>query len=211
MMRVKVCGMTNSVNIKLVAEAKPDFMGFIFYPGSKRYVGKDPDTALFHNIPESIRKAGVFFNESNDTILDLSVRKGLDLIQLHGDESPLFCLQLRSSGLTIVKAFSICDDFNFETLGKFMPVCDYFLFDTKTSAPGGSGKKFNWTKLAEYSLDKPFFLSGGIGPDDANLVKSLENSGLFAADINSRFETSPGIKDPVLIKKFIEKINTDIQ
>jgi phosphoribosylanthranilate isomerase len=211
MIRVKVCGMTNSVNIKLVAEAKPDFMGFIFYPGSQRYIGKDPDTTLFRNIPENIRKAGVFYNESNDTILDLSFRKGLDLIQLHGDESPLSCMQLRSSGLTIVKAFSIGDDFNFETLGKFMPVCDYFLFDTKTSTPGGSGKKFNWTKLAEYSLDKPFFLSGGISPDDANLVKSLENSGLFAADINSRFETSPGIKDPVLIKKFIEKINTDIQ
>lgn len=206
MIRVKVCGMTNPVNIKLVSEAKPDFMGFIFYPGSPRYVGEDHVTGLFHNVPDSIKKTGVFVNEDNRRIRDLSVSRGLEMIQLHGEESPVSCLQLRSSGLIIIKAFNVGDEFDFETLVKYVPVCDYFLFDTKTTIPGGSGKKFIWSKLEEYSLDKPFFLSGGVGPEDSDSVKTLENSGLYAVDINSRFETSPGIKDPVLVKKFIEKI-----
>jgi phosphoribosylanthranilate isomerase len=211
MIRVKVCGMTNSVNVKLVSEAKPDFIGFIFYPGSPRYVGEDPETGLFRDIPESIKKTGVFFNEENHRTMDLSVRKGLDMIQLHGDESPEYCLQLRSAGLSIIKAFNVDENFNFETLAKYVLVCDYFLFDTKTTTPGGSGQKFNWGKLEKYTLEKPFFLSGGIGPDDVDLIKALENRGLYAVDINSRFETSPGIKDPVLVKKFIEKIKTDPQ
>jgi phosphoribosylanthranilate isomerase len=211
MIRVKVCGMTNPVNIMLISEAKPDFLGFIFFPGSPRYVGEEPETGLFGNIPNSIKKTGVFINEDNSTIRDLAVRIGLDMIQLHGEESPLSCLQLRSSGLMIVKAFNVGEEFNFDSIGKYMPVCDYFLFDTKATLPGGSGKKFNWRKLEEYSLDKPFFLSGGIGPDDSDSVKALENNGLFAVDVNSRFETSPGIKDPVLIKKFIELIKTDVK
>ena len=90
-----------------------------------------------------------------------------------------------------------------------MPACDYFLFDTKTEKPGGSGKKFNWEKLKEYTLDKPFFLSGGIGPEDAGVIKAIENRGLFAVDLNSRFETVPGIKDPALVKTFIEEIKND--
>jgi phosphoribosylanthranilate isomerase len=211
MIRIKVCGMTNSVNVKLVSEAKPDFIGFIFYRGSPRYVGEDPETGLFRDIPESIKKTGVFFNEENRRTMDLSVRKGLDMIQLHGDESPEYCLQLRSAGLSIIKAFNVDENFNFETLAKYVLVCDYFLFDTKTTTPGGSGQKFNWGKLEKYTLEKPFFLSGGIGPDDVDLIKALENRGLYAVDINSRFETSPGIKDPVLVKKFIKKIKTDPQ
>jgi phosphoribosylanthranilate isomerase len=211
MIRVKVCGMTNPDNIKLVSEAKPDFLGFIFFQGSPRYVGEDPESGLFHNIPGSIKKTGVFINEENSRIRDLSARRGLEMIQLHGEESPVSCLQLRSSGLIIVKSFNIDDNFNFDTLGKYMPVCDYFLFDTKTLIPGGSGKKFNWRKLEEYSMDKPFFLSGGIGPEDCYSVKALETRGLFGVDINSRFETSQGIKDPVRVKKFIEKIKTDVK
>lgn len=211
MIRVKVCGMTNSANIKLVARADPDFLGFIFYPGSCRYVGEDMETGLFQNVPESIKKTGVFYNDNNRKILDLSVKRDLGMIQLHGEESPETCSQLRSSGLILIKAFNIGEHFNFETLVDYMLVCDYFLFDAKTATPGGSGKKFNWGKLEEYSLDKPFFLSGGIGPDDVDLIRSLENKGLYAVDINSRFETSPGIKDPVLVKNFIEKIKTDTQ
>jgi len=131
------------------------------------------------------------------------------MIQLHGVESPFSCLQLKSSGMIVVKAFSIGEKFNFENLFKYMPGCDYFLFDTKSETPGGSGKKFNWNILEGYSLDKPFFLSGGIGPEDAGLIKTLSNRGLFAVDINSRFETVPGIKDPVVVKTFIEEIKND--
>jgi len=209
MNRVKVCGMNDPLNVKEIAEAKPDFMGFIFVPGSPRYVGKVPEKELFHNVPGGIKRIGVFFNENNQRILDVSVRTGLDIVQLHGNESPLACLQLKSSGLKIIKAFNIEKDFSFEYLVQYMSVCDYFLFDTKSEKPGGSGIKFNWMKLEEYSLDKPFFLSGGIGPEDAGVIKSMENKGFFAIDINSRFETSPGMKDAALVKTFINEIKND--
>lgn len=209
MIRVKVCGMTTSANINQVAEAKPDYIGFIFYPPSPRYVGNDPEDELFHIVPESIKKVGVFINEDNKRILDLASRNGIEMIQLHGDETPESCRQLRSSGLLVTKTFNVDQDFNFESLINYMPVCDFFLFDTKSIKPGGSGEKFNWRKLEEYTMDKPFFLSGGIGHKDADLIKKMQNKGLFAVDINSRFETSPGIKDPLLVKKFIKEIKND--
>jgi phosphoribosylanthranilate isomerase len=206
MIRVKVCGMNNPENVKEIAELNPDILGFVFYPGSSRYVGDEPDMVLFNSVPSSIRKTGVFFNEDNHRILDLSIRTGLDMIQLHGNESSVTCLMLKTSGLSVIKAFNIDRDFDFESLNQYMPGCDYFLFDTKSEKPGGSGKKFAWEKLEEYSLDKPFFLSGGISPDDAAEIRSVINRGLFAVDINSRFETSPGIKDAVRVKTFINEI-----
>jgi phosphoribosylanthranilate isomerase len=209
MIRVKVCGMCDPLNVKEIAESKPDFMGFIFFPGSPRYVGEEPEMALFRNVPPGIKRIGVFVNENNHKILDLSMRTGLDMIQLHGNESPVSCILLKSSGLTIVKAFNIDKDFSFENLMQYMPVCDYFLFDTKSEKPGGNGRKFNWKKLAEYSLDKPFLLSGGIGPDDAGVIKSIKNRGFFAVDVNSRFETAPGIKDVALVKTFINAVKND--
>jgi phosphoribosylanthranilate isomerase len=209
MNRIKVCGMCDPLNVKEIAELKPDFMGFIFFPGSPRYVGEKHETSLYHNVPPDIKRVGVFINENNQKLLDLSSRASLDMVQLHGNESPVFCLQLKSSGLTIIKAFSIDNHFNFQTLIQYMPVCDYFLFDTKSEKPGGSGIKFSWAKLEEYSLDKPFFLSGGIGPEDAGVLKSLENRGFFAIDINSRFEAYPGFKNVSLVKNFIEEIKNE--
>lgn len=211
MIRVKVCGLNDPLNVKKLAETKPDFMGFVFYPGSPRYVGDVPEMVLFHNVPPGIKRIGVFLNESNQKILDLSIRTGLEMIQLHGKESPVSCLQLKTSGLTIIKAFSIETDFSFESLRQYMPVCDYFLFDTRSEKPGGSGRKFNWWKLEEYSLDKPFFLSGGIGYEDSGAIRSISNRGLFAIDINSRFEISPGIKDVEKVKTFINAIKDEQQ
>jgi len=209
MIRVKVCGMNNPGNVKEIAELKPDIMGFIFFDGSPRYVGNEPEMELFNSVPPGIKKCGVFYNENYHKILDLSILTGLDMIQLHGKESSTACLRLKSSGLSVVKAFSIDVDFHFEFLNQYMPSCDYFLFDTKSEKPGGSGKKFAWGKLEEYKLDKPFFLSGGISPEDAAEIKSICNRGLFAVDINSRFETSPGIKDAVMIKTFINELKND--
>jgi phosphoribosylanthranilate isomerase len=206
MLRVKVCGMNNPGNVKEIAELKPDFMGFLFFAESPRFVGHEPEMELFNNVPPGIKKSGVFYNEDNNKILKLSVLTGLDMIQLHGNESPPACLQLKSSGLAVVKAFNIDRYFHFDSLKQYMPVCDYFLFDTKSEKPGGSGKKFAWEKLKEYNLDKPFFLSGGIFPHDAAEIESIGNRGLFAVDINSRFETSPGIKDAVRVKTFINEI-----
>ena len=117
MIRVKVCGMNNPDNIKEIAELKPDIMGFVFYPGSPRYVGNEPEMILFKSVPPGIKKTGVFYNEDNHKILELSIHTGLDMIQLHGDESSIACLQLKSSGLSVVKAFNIDGDFDFEYLG----------------------------------------------------------------------------------------------
>jgi phosphoribosylanthranilate isomerase len=209
MIRVKVCGMNDPDNVKEIAELKPDIMGFIFFGGSPRYVGDEPEMLLFNSVPPDIKKTGVFYNEDNHKILELSIRTGLDMIQLHGDESSVACLQLKSSGLSVIKAFNIDGDFDFESLGQYIPACDYFLFDTKSEKPGGNGKKFAWEKLNEYYLDKPFFLSGGISPDDAAEIKSICNRGLYAVDLNSRFETSPGIKDAVSVKAFINELKND--
>jgi phosphoribosylanthranilate isomerase len=211
MIKVKVCGMCDPLNVKEIGEVKPDFMGFIFYSGSPRYLGEEPDLILYHNVPHSVKRIGVFVDEGNNRILDLSIRNGLDIIQLHGKESPVSCLQLKSAGLLVIKAFNIDNTFSFDNLRPFMLVCDYFLFDTKSEKHGGSGRKFNWEKLQEYSLDKPFFLSGGIGPEDTGVIKTLGNRGFFGVDINSRFEITPGIKDPVRVRAFINEIrNTHI-
>lgn len=209
MIKVKVCGLLDPLNVKEIAEAKPDFMGFIFYPGSPRYVGKEPGLALFNNVPPGIKKVGVFMNENSQNILELSIRTGLDMIQLHGNEPPLSCFELKSSGLIIIKSFNIDTVFSFESLIQYAPCCDYFLFDSKSEKAGGSGTKFNWGRLEEYSIDRPFFLSGGIGPDDLDVIKSIDNKWFFSVDINSRFETAPGIKDSKLVKTFINAFKKD--
>ena len=179
MIQVKVCGMNDPLNVKAIAEAKPDFIGFIFFSGSSRYVGAAPEMALFNNVPLGIKRIGVFLNEVNYKILEISLNIGLDMIQLHGNESPVSCLQLKSAGLSVIKAFNIDQKFSFGNLRPFMLVCDYFLFDTKSEKQGGSGRKFNWGMLQEYSLDKPFFLGGGIGPEDTGVIKTLGNKGFF--------------------------------
>jgi phosphoribosylanthranilate isomerase len=206
MIKVKVCGMRDPLNVKEIGETKPDFMGFIFYSRSPRYVGEETDLTLYHNVPHNVKKIGVFVNEENHKILDLSLCNGLDIIQLHGTESPVSCLQLKLAGLSVIKAFNIDNKFSFDNLRPFMPVCDYFLFDAKSEKQGGSGNKFNWEKLTEYTLDKPFFLSGGISPEDIAEIKSIENRGFFAVDINSRFEIVTGIKNVAAVNFFIKEI-----
>lgn len=206
MLKIKVCGMTDPLNTRDIVKASPDFIGFIFYPGSKRYVGRIPDESLFMDIPEGIRKTGVFVNEDISVIIETKKRFGLDLVQLHGYESEEYCNSLHKAGLTIIKAFAISNDFNFNIMNNYSESCDFFLFDTKTYNGGGSGEKFNWAKIEEYKTGKPFFLSGGIGPEDASLVRQINHENLFAVDINSRFEVRPGFKDMIKVKAFINEI-----
>ena len=201
--------MRDPLNVKEISEVCPDFLGFIFYSGSPRYVGEKPDRSLFRNVPSEITGVGVFVNEESDKVVDIAKHAGIEMIQLHGNESPVYCQKLRSSGLKIIKAFSIPKYFEFEVLRSYLACCDYFLFDTKTGNHGGSGRKFNWEILAGYSLDKSFFISGGIGPDDARLIKTFKSKGLFGADINSRFENTSGIKNVSLVKTFIDAIKND--
>lgn len=206
MRKVKVCGICDVQNVKEIIAAGADFLGFIFYPGSKRFVGKTPDTSLFRQVPSGILKAGVFVDEKADMILKTSGRYNLDMIQLHGNESSDYCRSLKATGLLIIKAFGINSSFDFNELNPYMNACEFFLFDTQTINYGGSGSKFDWSKIAEYRLDKPFFLSGGIGPDDAGIIKAFDHPRFFGVDINSRFETCSGHKDPHLVKAFINEI-----
>ncbi len=206
MIRVKVCGMTDPLNVRQISEVKPDFLGFIFYPGSKRYVGENPDPGLFRNIPSGIGKTGVFADESNRRIREMASMAGLAVVQLHGKESVESCSELKASGLIVIKVFKISQDFSFSILMQYTTGCDYFLFDTKSDIAGGSGKKFDWQRLEDYKINKPFFLSGGIDPSDSMIIRSLRNKGLYAVDINSRFEISPGVKDVEKVKAFIKEI-----
>lgn len=198
--------MTDPANAEEIARTTPDFMGFIFCRRSKRYVGDKPEFSLFGNAPPGILKIGVFVNEKPSVIAETMKFYGLDLVQLHGNESVECCISLKESGLSVIKAFEICNNFSFIQLNQYMEVCEYFLFDTKTGIHGGSGQKFNWNKINEYHLDKPFFLGGGIGPGDASLIKQINEKPLFAVDINSRFEIRPGIKDSEKVKEFIKEI-----
>lgn len=198
--------MRDPENISGVCEAMPDYLGFIFYPESKRFVGTDFSYANLKMIPETIKKVGVFVNEIPGVVLKNCRCLDLDVVQLHGNEIPAYCRQIKQSGITVFKAFSISENFNFEILKAYSGVCDYFLFDTKGNLPGGTGLKFNWQLLQKYEGDTPFFLSGGIGPDDLEAIQKFSHPRLFGLDINSGFEISPALKNVEKVRKFISEI-----
>jgi len=193
-------------NIESVAGLQPDYLGFIFYERSKRnFEGHIPE--ITHNI----KKVGVFVNATVSEINSKITEHNLDAVQLHGDESPAYCLALRennATGIEIMKAFSMSADFDFEILKAYMSTCDYFLFDTKGKERGGNGTLFDWEILKGYNLDKPFFLSGGIGPDEieqvAEFLQTPMATNCYALDVNSKFESKPGMKKVLELKKFIE-------
>jgi phosphoribosylanthranilate isomerase len=205
---IKVCGMREVSNIRELVKVHPDYMGFIFYRESKRFIGEDFISGILDNIPESICKVGVFVNAGKDYILEKSELFGLKLIQLHGSEPVTACMELFNAGISVIKVFHVDDEFNFDTINPFKPYCKYFLFDTKCSTFGGSSEKFNWDILRKYDNEKPVFLSGGIGDADARLIKQLNYLNIHAVDINSRFEKEPGIKDISKIRKFIKEFKS---
>lgn len=199
-MKLKICGMKYPDNILEVGSLVPDYMGFIFWKKSARYFdGVIPD------LPKSIKKVGVFVNETAEVILAKVIKYDLQAIQLHGHESVEFCLNLKNeldSKIEIIKVFSVDDDFDFEVLKPFEAVCDYFLFDTKGKLPGGNGTTFDWKVLEKYPSSKPFFLSGGIGIEELEAVKEISKSNLplYAIDVNSKFEIEPGLKNINLVR-----------
>lgn len=205
-MKVKVCGLRNRENIREIVTCKPDFLGFIFYPPSKRYVGESFDQRLLRSIPPFINKVGVFVNENPETISQLVTRYGLDYVQLHGDEELSHVAAVKAKRINIIKSFRVDDNVDFKLTEPFVPYCDYFLFDTQSEVLGGSGQKFNWLVLQKYNCSKPFFLSGGINPEDAVSITALQHPCLFGIDINSGFEINPGIKDIFKVNEFIKTI-----
>jgi phosphoribosylanthranilate isomerase len=206
-LEVKICGMKYPSNIVAVAALKPDFMGFIFYSKSPRYA--DPlDGSVLNSLSPTIKKIGVFVNENLENILTTVYKYNLDGVQLHGTEMMKMCRELRKAKLIVIKAFPIAEAYNFRVTKRYEGTCDYFLFDTKTDAYGGSGVKFDWTILNEYSGITPFLLSGGIEADDAEAILKIEHPAFAGIDLNSKFEVKPGEKDVQLLKKFIKEIKT---
>ncbi len=194
--------MRDPANIREVAALHPDLLGFIFYSRSPRYVGEDIQEAL-NAVPEPIAKTGVFVNEDIDTINQLIDAHGLDAVQLHGNESPEICAALRGR-VKVIKAFGVNEHFDMKVLEPYASVVNHFLFDTKTEAHGGSGVTFDWRVLDGYQLEVPFFLSGGLSLENLESVKNLQHPAFYGVDLNSRFETGPGIKDIDRLRKAFE-------
>lgn len=182
-------------------------MGFIFYPGSKRYAGRLSPSDLM-NLPKSIQKVAVFVNASRDEIISTCQSYSIRIIQLHGDESPAFCRTLRDEGFEIIKAFRVGRGLEIEEMKRFAEVCDFLLLDTSGDGFGGTGKKFDWSQLQNYRLELPFFLSGGIAPMDAERIMDMLIPQLYGVDLNSRFEIKPGLKNKVELENFIRKLRT---
>lgn len=195
--------MRNSDNIKELLELGPDYMGFIFYEKSSRFVGEELDEDLLKSFPNTVKKVGVFVNATQAYILDKVKKYALDYVQLHGEEMPDFCRNLKFKGVNIIKAFSVDNQFNFGKLLNFKPYCDYFLFDTKGDLKGGNGLTFDWSVLRRYDNDKPFFLAGGIDLENAAQARELAGLKIHSLDVNSKFEISPALKD---IEKLSELI-----
>ena len=206
-MNIKVCGITQFKQLQQLEALNIDYAGLIFYKDSPRFMGDKLTGKELKNADFDMKKVGVFVNPSYADLLDAIDEYGLDIVQLHGNESAELCEEL-SAEVEVIKAFRIEDtQVNIDKLVEpYDGVCDYYLFDTGglKESFGGTGKQFNWEILKKAKIEKPFFLSGGIGPDDAQKVKSFSHPDFFAIDINSKFETAPGVKDMAAILKFIQ-------
>ena len=198
-MIIKVCGMRDAQNIRDVESLGVDWIGMIFWPKSKRYVAEVPSY-----LPGHLKKVGVFVDSTLDDILQHISDYQLDIIQLHGQESPDFAKALKPH--TIIKAFNIEKADDLLQTEKYEGIADYFLFDTKGKMVGGNGEKFDWSVLTAYQGKTPFLLSGGIGPEDVESVKSFRHPRCIGIDLNSRFESEPGFKDINQLKTFINNI-----
>lgn len=197
-MKLKVCGMREAHNINALVRLEPDYMGFIFWEPSKRYCTEVPN-----GIPDGIQKVGVFVDETSENIRAKVRKFSLQAVQLHGHETPEQCNELQAH-CEVIKAFRIGPGFDFKTLEPYQNVCAYFLFDTQGPLPGGNGKSFDWQLLENYTLDTPFFLSGGIGLDHVAAIAEIRKRDwpLYGLDINSQFESEPGLKNIDALQEF---------
>ncbi len=205
-MNIKVCGITSFKQLQQLDGLNIAYAGLVFDSSSPRYAGNSEEKRIISEADFDLRKVGVFVNPSLGDAIDAIDDFKLDVVQLHGDESPELCDDL-SSQAEVIKVFSIDDTIDDvdALIAPYDNVCDYYLFDTKADGKaGGTGKKFNWSKIAKAKIEKPFFISGGIGPDDAAAIKAFKHPDFFGIDINSRFEKEPGVKDMGLILQFLQ-------
>jgi len=202
-MKLKVCGMRTFENIEALAALSPDYMGFIFWAPSSRFVNK-----ITPLLPKGIKKTGVFVDATIDYIETIIKEHHLQAVQLHGKETPEFCAYIKTLDVEVIKAFSIKDEFDYTTLEPYESYCDFYLFDTKGELPGGNGYGFDWSILKSYPSAKPFFLSGGIGKEEVSQILELTNTDLpiYAIDVNSKFESIPGVKKIDELEQFKNKL-----
>jgi phosphoribosylanthranilate isomerase len=207
---IKVCGMRDAQNIEQIALLCPDFIGFIFYPHSLRYIRQSDlsmeslDDVLPKDLPTSIKRVGVFVESPDAEVERIALQWKLDFIQLHGNESPTFCQRLHEKGFKIIKVFSVGKEgISLAHMRMYEPFVDYFLFDTQSPNYGGSGHKFDWETLKTYDLETPFMLSGGISLQDVEKLKGHIHHNCIGFDVNSKFETAPAQKNPALLEEFI--------
>lgn len=205
-------------NIRRVAETGPDWMGFIFYTRSARSIDNEQwrmdneredsplDNCQLPIVNCQLKKVGVFVNATPEYMMETANLYKLDYLQLHGNESPDTCYTLQKRGYAVIKAFSIASEEDLKPTADYEGRADYFLFDTQCSGYGGSGKQFDWSVLTAYKGDTPFLLSGGINPDSVEAVRHFHHPKLAGLDLNSGFETAPGMKDAGKLKTFIDKI-----
>ena len=221
-MLIKVCGMREPDNIHAVEQLGIDLMGFIFYSKSPRYVAMQrslagilPDCAeeALQDRDHNMARVGVFVDDMPQNIVTRVVNFGLDYVQLHGNESTVMIDNLRATldpdihkGVKIIKAISVASADDLLKADVYQGHVDLLLFDTKCPTKGGSGEQFDWTVLDHYAGKIPFPLSGGIGPEDAARVKMFKHPQCAGIDLNSRFESSPGVKDVKLLKRFIDEV-----
>ena len=205
---VKVCGMRDADNIREVEALGIDYMGFIFWPKSSRYVSEMPAY-----LPTKCKRVGVFVDASIGDVMTIAEQYQLDLIQLHGQESSSYITQLRphlsllNSKISIIKALNIATTADLANAKQYEGIVDYLLFDTKGKSVGGNGEKFDWSVLSAYTGNTPFLLSGGIGPDDAERVKAFNHPKCIGIDLNSKFELSPALKDVNKLQEFIKELS----
>jgi phosphoribosylanthranilate isomerase len=203
-MQLKVCGLCDINQIKTLTNLNIDRLGFIFYDKSPRYFGNKLKAGEVFKINSKANKTGVFVNEEQSQIESTITKFKLNSIQLHGNESPEFCLQLKKK-VEVIKAISIKNKESFSETEKYNDACDLFLFDTYSESHGGTGKKFDWSWLDNYKSNIPFFLSGGIDLEDIPEINKLYHPKLIGIDVNSKFEIAPGIKDINKIKELIKR------
>lgn len=203
-MNIKVCGITGMKQLQQLDGLDIDFAGLIFYKDSPRYIGDKISKKEIKGADFDMKKTGVFVNPEMIDVLDAIDDYGLEVVQLHGDESPEMCEDLGSE-VEVIKAFRVTDGVDIDKMvAPYDAVCDYYLFDTGglKETLGGTGQQFDWSILTKAKIEKPFFLSGGIGVEDAARIKNFRHPDFFGVDINSRFEKSPGVKDMALILQF---------
>ena len=200
---VKVCGMREAENIRETEALGIDLMGFIFWPKSSRYVNECPAY-----LPTKCKRVGVFVDASLEDIQQHAHDYQLDIIQLHGQESPAFAKALKP--LSVIKAFNIATAEDLQKTEEYEGMVDCFLFDTKGKVVGGNGEKFDWSVLEAYHGDTPFLLSGGIGPDDSEAVIGFHHPRCIGIDLNSRFELAPALKDVTRIQEFLNELNHEV-